>query len=157
MRLQRKNNSAINRMFKGLSSRVATASKVTMEEALRNAVADALEAHEQHEWGVTITGKTRRGLHQILGDTYGWILLHDGNEVAREVTTNDRSNAGKANIALDSIKAGTRRRGWVGYVLACMEPVTYFSVDLERQFLGYSSDRVVSTFSQLFKNNYPVK
>lgn len=148
------NNKAIDRMFRGVSQKSRIATEISMKETLKNAVLDALAAHESHEWGVTSTGKVRQPLHLILGDTYGWMLVHNGVEIAREVIYNHRDDAGRADLALNTILSGVSSSGWVGVVMASMEPLKYYSVNLERQFLNMSADQAVKRFSKLFKQNY---
>ena len=88
----------------GMDARI----KSGMEELLTMGVTFCLANHD--------TLHTR---HKSTKEGYGWILLHDG----MGVTSN-------ANAALSRV-ASKATSGWVGYVLAGLEPANYFNVMYE--------------------------
>lgn len=106
---------------------------------LEDAVQIALDAHNE-----------RHQSHIELGDTYGWMLLHNGKiEELMVVSTDD--NRGKATkqlkmIALKKILS----RGWKGVVMAGLEPASYFSVNYELGMLDYSMQMTAENFSKYF-------
>lgn len=58
---------------------------------------------------------------------YGWILIHDGVEVNRKVYGENAKLVSKANAHLSNV-VERAKTGWVGVVLASLEPVKYFNV-----------------------------
>lgn len=107
---------------------------------LEDAVQIALEAHDE-----------RHQSHIELGDTYGWMLLHNGKiEEISVVATND--NIGKATQKLRRLAIRKAfSRGWVGVVMAGLEPANYFSVIYEMGMLDYSLQITKENFNQYFK------
>jgi hypothetical protein len=107
---------------------------------LEDAVQIALEAHDE-----------RHQSHIELGDTYGWMLLHNGKiEEISVVATND--NIGKATQRLRHLAIRKAfSKGWVGVVMAGLEPANYFSVIYEMGMLDYSFQITKENFSQYFK------
>lgn len=107
---------------------------------LEDAVQIALEAHDE-----------RHQSHIELGDTYGWMLLHNGKiEEISVVATND--NIGKATKKLRHLAIRKAfSKGWVGVVMAGLEPANYFSVIYEMGMLDYSLQITKQNFNQYFK------
>lgn len=89
-----------------------------MEELLALGVTYCLNNHD-----------TLHSHHKFQKEGYGWILLHDGVEVSRWVSQG-MGKPGNANEALSRV-ASHATQGWVGYVLAGLEPATYFNVMYE--------------------------
>lgn len=107
---------------------------------LEDAVKIALATHDR-----------RHNAHIKLGDTYGWMLLHDGNiEVMKVISTAD--NRGRATSQLKK-KAlfGTFRKGWVGVVMAGLEPAIYFEVLYEMGILDHTVEITRQNFNKYFK------
>lgn len=92
--------------------------KSGMEELLAMGVTFCLRNHD-----------TVHSRHKFQKEGYGWILLHNGQEVSRWVA-NGMGESGNANEALDRVKSRASS-GWTGYVLAGLEPATYFNVMYE--------------------------
>jgi len=65
--------------------------------------------------------------HADQGDGYGWILLHNGNELERKLWGTDNDLRGNADDALTYVKSKVSPTGYVGVVLATVKPVTYFN------------------------------
>lgn len=65
--------------------------------------------------------------HADEGDGYGWILLHNGNELERKLWGTDSDLRNNASEALTYVKSKTSSEGYVGIVLATVKPVTYFN------------------------------
>lgn len=92
--------------------------KSGMEELLTMGVTYCIANHD-----------TRHSHHKSQKEGYGWILLHNGQEVSRWVM-NGRGEPGNADEALDRV-ASRMSDGWTGYVLAGLEPATYYNVMYE--------------------------
>ena len=98
----------------GMDARI----KSGMEELLTMGVTFCLANHD--------TLHTR---HKSTKEGYGWILLHDGMEVSRWVA-DGMGVTSNANAALSRV-ASKATSGWVGFVLAGLEPANYFNVMYE--------------------------
>lgn len=59
---------------------------------------------------------------------YGWILGHNGMEVKRKVYGDDSELTAKANEQLSYVLGKSAKEGWVGIILASLEPETYYNV-----------------------------
>lgn len=70
----------------------------------------------------------RHQMHLKTGDSYGWMLLHNGAEVRRKLFAEGAEAEGNANSSLDSVKARLPQVGWAGVVLAGVNPPKYFNV-----------------------------
>lgn len=133
------NNSVIERAFARLAAveekTVGEGLKKTLEEAVKYALAIHDERHRRHI---------------ASGDTYGWIMIHDGVAVGMEV------NAGSASIGdvtarLLRMEGRVRRTGWVGVVMAGMNPPSFFSLDYEMDVMHDTADMTERTFAERFK------
>ena len=109
------------------------------------------------DWGLQKCLDNHDTLHQqhlVIDGGYGWILLHDGQEVKRKVVSRKGSASTDANEQLTRA-AGSVGAGWQGFVLASMNPVTLFSLRYEYIPMGEAIRELKSLdFSQYFK---PVK
>lgn len=65
--------------------------------------------------------------HADEGDGYGWILLHNGNELERKLWGTDSDLRNNASDALTYVKSRASSEGYVGIILATVKPVTYFN------------------------------
>lgn len=110
-----------------------------MYALLEDAVQVALEAHDE-----------KHQSHIELGDTYGWMLLHNGRieEIAVVATDN---NVGKATDKLRRQASKVSKNGWVGVVMAGMEPASFFTVIYEIGILDYTVQVTKYNFFQYFK------
>lgn len=89
--------------------------RIGMERLLGFAVQAALEHHDD-----------RHQNHSLLGDTYGWVLFHDGVEVSRNIVGH---GDGDVTERLGTVPHWDQ--GWCGIVMAGMNPVGYFDVIYE--------------------------
>lgn len=154
MDFQKQNSNTIHNAFRGMFSRLNTNIEAVMKPVLHAAVLDALAAHESHDWGTYRNGKPKHPMHTILGDTYGWLLVHNGVEVDREIFYNQRNDAGRADLAISNILHELPKDGWIGVVVASMEPARYYSVKLERDFLTMSAEEAKKRFVSLIEQQY---
>lgn len=106
---------------------------------LEDAVQIALEAHDE-----------RHQSHIILGDTYGWMLVHN-RKIEEIVVVSTSDNRGRATKQLKAVVKDLPSKGWAGVVMAGLEPANYFSVIYEMGMLDYSLQITKQNFSQYFK------
>lgn len=110
-----------------------------MYALLEDAVQIALEAHDE-----------KHQAHIELGDTYGWMLVHNHKiEEIAVVATSD--NKGKATKMLRSKLRELPKTGWCGVVMAGLKPAEYFSVRYELGILGFSLHITKENFHEYFK------
>lgn len=116
------------------------------EEAIRNgmyalledAVQIALDMHDANHQA-----------HIEIGDTYGWALIHNGNIEEISVVSTPQ-NEGRATEQLKKKARWINKRGWVGIVMAGLEPANYFSVTYESNLLYYTFLDIKQDFFKYF-------
>lgn len=114
------NRKAIENAFTVSRTRMNENITAGFVELLNAGVAYCLSEHDvQHQ------------RHLETGDSYGWVLLYNGSEVGRRIYAEGRTAEGNAGRALDKVKSSCPATGWVGVVLAGVEPATYFNVKYE--------------------------
>lgn len=138
--MKKANERVIKNALARLSATKDEVIRAGMYGLLEDAVQIALEAHDE-----------RHQSHIELGDTYGWMLLHNGKiEEISVVATSD--NVGKATKKLRQLAIRKAfGKGWVGVVMAGLEPANYFSVIYEMGMLDFSLQITKQNFSQYFK------
>lgn len=142
---QRQNSRTITRAFRRLATSKDVVIEKGMRELLQKAVIYALQSHDSDHV-----------LHTLMGDSYGWLLMHDGKHVAHEVTTGRMDKEGYAEVTLMAVSKEVKQEGWVGVVMAGMrsDSVTLFEVDYEESILRETADHVLQSFGKYFK---PIK
>lgn len=139
------NNQAIQRAFRKALANIDKVEQDGMIRLLEWGVEECFKAHKDY-------GYQR---HLEMGDSYGWMLLHNGVEVRRKLFAEGAEAEGNANTSLDYVKAKLPQNGWVGVVLAGMNPPTYFSVAYEFKVMRTAiRDLKSQQFSNFFK---PIK
>lgn len=133
-----RNSETIKRAFARLAASEETVVKDGMRNMIKRAVEVALEMHDD---------KHRQ--HIEVGDTYGWILVHDGTVVDMEVTSTDR-NEGKTAEMLKEKAARLPSEGWAGVVMAGLTP-GYYMVVYEKNILMDTVQVTKDNFGQYFK------
>ncbi len=137
--MQKANEQVIKNAFARLRETKDEVIRAGMYGLLEDAVQIALEAHDE-----------RHQSHIELGDTYGWMLVHNRKiEEIAVVSTSD--NRGKATKQLRAVVKDLPSKGWAGVVMAGLEPANYFSVIYEMGMLDYSFQISKQNFSQYFK------
>lgn len=116
--------------------------KAGMISLLDDAVIYALQSHDENHPD-----------HLRFGDTYGWMLFHNGLVVESKVNSNDQM-AGTVTKQLMRLKGNAPKSGWFGIVMAGMDPPTYYSVDYETDILNETINMTKQKFLQYFK---PIK
>jgi hypothetical protein len=137
--LRRKNNATIQDAFARLIKTKDEVIEAGMYDVLENAVHVALAAHnETHQ------------SHIQIGDTYGWMLVHNHRIVEISVVATD-DNRGNATKQLRAKLRELPKTGWIGVVMAGMQPASYFSVTYELGTLEYARTATLLNFFQFFK------
>lgn len=106
---------------------------------LEDAVQIALEAHDEAHQA-----------HIELGDTYGWMLVHN-HKIEEVAVVATAENKGKASRQLRAQLKNLPKEGWVGVVMAGLKPAKYFSVHYELGILGFSFHMTKDNFFKYFK------
>lgn len=105
---------------------------------LEDAVQFALDIHDE-----------RHQSHIEIGDTYGWMLVHNHRiEEISVVATAD--NRGKATKKLRAKLAKLPSKGWIGVVMAGLRPAKYFSVTYEVGIINRTAQMTKQLFNQYF-------
>lgn len=133
------NLAVINAAFERLRKRMEEKAEVTMVDVLKKAVDYALESHDDEHRN-----------HLLVGDTYGWALVHNNAIIKSEVRTG-KNNEGNVKASLAEMAASLGKKGYVGIVMAGMNPTNYFAVDYEMDILEDAADFTRETFKQQFK------
>lgn len=88
--------------------------------------------------------------HLESGGNYGWMIVYNGQEVAKEIyTTSD--NEGDVEAQLNEIISKVPDKGYVGVVMAGMRVPTYFSESFERAVLEATIQFTEQNFFKYFK------
>lgn len=134
-----KNKDVIKNAFSRLVKTKGEVIETGMYDVLENAVHVALAAHnETHQ------------SHIQIGDTYGWMLVHNHRIVEISVVATD-DNRGNATKQLRAKLRDLPKTGWIGVVMAGMQPASYFSVAYELGTLEHARTITQLNFFQFFK------
>lgn len=137
--MKKSNDRTILQAFARLSQNKDEIIRAGMYGILEDAVQTALEAHnDMHQ------------MHIEIGDTYGWMLVHNGRieEIVVEANSDNRGNASRQ---LREQLGKLPKKGWVGVVMAGMQPASYFSIRYELGTLEYAKNITLVNFFQYFK------
>ena len=121
--------------------------KSTKDEVIRAAMYGLLED------AVQIALDTHGGEHQAhiqIGDTYGWMLVHN-HKIEEIAVVSTEDNRGRATRQLRAKLKDLPARGWAGVVMAGLTPAKYFSVRYEVGILGFTSKITKQNSFQYFK------
>lgn len=137
--MKKANSQTIRNAFARLKATKDEVIRAGMYGLLEDAVQIALDAHDE-----------KHQSHIELGDTYGWMLVHNHKiEEIAVVATSD--NRGKATKMLRAKLKDLPSKGWIGVVMAGLEPAEYFSVIYELGMLDFSMQMTRQNFFQYFK------
>ena len=137
--MKSKNKQTIENAFARLVKVQDEVIEAGMYDVLENAVHVALAAHnEGHQ------------KHIEIGDTYGWMLVHNHKIVEIAVVATD-DNRGDATKQLRAKLRELPKTGWIGVVMAGMKPASYFSVAYELGTLEHARNVTLINFFQFFK------
>lgn len=137
--MKQANQQVIKNAFARLKSTKDEVIRAAMYGLLEDAVQIALDAHDE-----------KHQSHIELGDTYGWMLVHNHKieEIAVVATADNR---GQATKQLRAKLKDLPSKGWVGVVMAGLEPANYFSVRYEMGMLDFAIQMTEQNFFQYFK------
>lgn len=137
--MKAKNKETITNAFSRLVKTKNEVIEAGMYDVLENAVHVALATHnEAHQ------------KHIEIGDTYGWMLVHNHKIVEISVVATD-DNRGNATKQLRAKLRELPKTGWIGVVMAGMQPASYFSVAYELGTLEHARTATLLNFKQFFK------
>lgn len=134
----KKNSQTIGNAFARLRRNEENTIRNGMYGLLEDAVQIALDLHDP-----------KHQAHIEIGDTYGWVLIHNGN-IEDLMVVSTPQNEGRATEQLQNIVSKVRKSGWVGVVMAGLEPANYFSVTYELNLLHYTFQDIQRNFFQYF-------
>lgn len=135
----KKNSQTIGNAFARLRRNEEEAIRTGMYSLLEDAVQIALELHDEYHQS-----------HIEIGDTYGWVLIHNG-KIEDLMVVSTPQNEGRATEQLQDIVSKVRQTGWVGVVMAGLEPANYFSVTYEANLLYYTTLDIKQNFFDYFQ------
>ena len=135
---QRQNKQTIKNNFQYLRNMRDEVVRNGMYNLLEDAVQIALELHDENHQA-----------HIEIGDTYGWVLIHNGN-IEELAVVSTPQNEGRATEQLRKKARWINKKGWVGIVMAGLEPANYFSVTYESNLLYYTLQDIRQNFFQYF-------
>lgn len=134
----RQNSQTIENAFARLRMNEEEIIRRGMYGLLEDAVQIALDLHDENHQA-----------HIEIGDTYGWILIHNG-QIEDLMVISTPQNEGRATEQLREIVSKVKQRGWVGVVMAGLEPANYFSVIYEANVLYYTTLVTRDNFFEYF-------
>lgn len=135
---QRQNKQTIKNNFQHLRNMRDEVVRNGMYNLLEDAVQIALELHDENHQA-----------HIEIGDTYGWVLIHNG-KIEDLMVVSTPQNEGRATEQLRKKASGVSKRGWIGIVMAGLEPANYFSVTYESNLLYYTTLEIKQNFLYYF-------
>lgn len=131
------NSNRIRKAFERILFRKDTEIENALRTVLDKAVPFALQAHDEFHQH-----------HLDMGDTYGWMIAHDG-EIIDMKTFSGRYEEGDIRYQLET--CDIPQKGWVGVVMAGMQPSSYFAVDYEVSVLDDTIEMTKPLFRSLFR------
>lgn len=133
------NDEVIKKAFVRLMASKDESIKAAMYGMLEDAVIVALEMHDERHPG-----------HVEIGDTYGWMLVHN-HRIQEIMVVSTDANRGEATDLLREHLKALPATGWVGVVMAGMAKPSYFSVRYETKILTQTARITKENFFQYFK------
>lgn len=137
--MKKANQQVIKNAFARLKLTKDEVIRAGMYGLLEDAVQIALAAHDE-----------RHQSHIELGDTYGWMLVHN-HRIEEIAVVSTADNRGRATKQLRAKLKDLPSKGWVGVVMAGLEPANYFSVTYEMGMLDFAVQMTEQNFFQYFK------
>ena len=136
--LRKANNDVINKAFRRLTMTKDETIRAAMYGILEDAVQYALQIHDDSH-----------PEHVAIGDTYGWMLVHDHKiqEIAVVSTSNNR---GEVTDLLRNYLKELPAKGWAGVVMAGMAKPSFFSIRYEEKILDETVQITRQNFFEYF-------
>ena len=137
--MKKANQIVIKNAFARLKAEKDEVISAGMYALLEDAVKIALDAHDD-----------RHRSHIEIGDTYGWMLVHN-HRIQEIAVTSTADNRGEATKKLRAKLRDLPTKGWVGVVMAGLEPANYFSITYEMGMLDASLQITAQNFFEYFE------
>lgn len=137
--MKKANEQIIKNAFARLKLTKDEVIKAGMYGLLEDAVQIALDAHDE-----------KHQSHIELGDTYGWMLVHN-HKIVEIAVVSTQDNRGKATRQLRATLKDLPDKGWVGVVMAGLEPAEYFTVIYEVGIIDFTIQMTKQNFLEYFK------
>lgn len=136
--MKKANDKVIRKAFARLATQKEETVRNGMVDLLEDAVKFALENHDESHQS-----------HIKIGDTYGWMLVHN-HRVEKISVVSTADNQGKATKMLRSKLISMPAKGWIGVVMAGMEPANYFMISYEKDIINNTIQMTKQMFTSYF-------
>lgn len=141
------NRDVIAKAFSGLRAAKDAACRETLSKLMSDAMALALDLHD----GI---GSSDIPLHLMVGDDYGWAVLHGGSVVDMDVyTTDDNVGTVRRKLSEAAKSENVDPSVWTGIVMAGME-VMHYNFGHERDILSATAKDAAQRVISAFIRNY---
>lgn len=142
------NRNVIAKAFSGLRVAKDAACRETLRKLMSDAMALALDLHG----GI---GTSDIPLHLVVGDDYGWAVLHGNELVEMEVYSAGGDHSGTAASRLREMAGGTFANddSWTGIVMAGMQ-VMHYNFGHEEDILSATAEDAARRAVSVFIRNY---
>lgn len=133
-----------SKVIKDAFARLSQTKHDRMIEGLKGLLDDAVSfILEQHE----VDG---RRSHLETGDTYGWAVGYNGQLLDMKVTQGPNpSESFSVEESLSEMMIQTT--GYVGIIMAGMDPAHWFIVDYEREYQNLTKDMIAAEYYRFFQ------
>lgn len=135
---ERQNEKVIKKAFERLAKSKDTSIRMGMYRLLERAVKAALELHDETHQS-----------HIELGDTYGWMLVVNGR-IDKIQVKSEGDKVGQASQMLRTYESKVHDTGYVGVVMAGMQPANFFTINYEKGILESTIQVTKYNFNQYF-------
>lgn len=136
---EKQNEKVIKAAFARFAKRKDMTIRMGMYRLLEDAVKAALELHDENHQS-----------HIELGDTYGWMLVVNGRIDKIQVNA-EAEKVGQASQMLRTYEGKVANVGYVGVVMAGMQPANFFTINYEKGILESTIHITRSNFYQYFR------
>lgn len=136
---ERQNDKVIKAAFARLAKSKDMSIRMGMYRLLERAVKAALEFHDEDHQS-----------HIEMGDTYGWMLVVNGRIDKIEVNA-EAEKVGQASQMLRTYEGKVPNVGYVGVVMAGMQPANFFTINYEKRILESTIQITKYNFNQFFR------
>lgn len=136
---ERQNEKVIKAAFARLAKSKDMSIRMGMYRLLERAVKAALEFHDEDHQS-----------HIEMGDTYGWMLVVNGRIDKIEVNA-EAEKVGQASQMLRTYEGKVPNVGYVGVVMAGMQPANFFTINYEKRILESTIQITKHNFNQFFR------
>lgn len=136
--MRSKNEQTIRRAFSDFAIDKHKRVLEGLEGLMRDAV---MFIYEQHR----VDGHEN---HLEYGDTFGWAIYHNGQLLKKKVNTGTQISDFSVSDELEARLANSK--GYVGIVMAGMDPKTIFWYSHEEKYFEVAKDMIMAEFDRFF-------